>query len=354
MLPEKPFIETAYIRFPEILFVCSMDTLRTSFAVIAGIAVTLLLSCSATRNRAALKSERFTGRGQSILFKSDGYLLKGKIITNAPAGQKVPLLVFCVGSGTSSWQSNYATFIDTVFLQTLPMDSLALLVFDKRGVGESEGRWQETSFEERAADAKAAADYAKTLPYIDSSRIFITGHSQGGWIAEIALALYPETFAGGISLAGPAYSVREQLINDYWSQFQCRNGMSSEKAATKAKSTTSRIFTVAALFPFNANLRQLKRIRRFDPEPYLLNIRKPFALFFGENDPLVNPAWNKQTLTLLFRNHLPPHFDTVTIKGANHSFKLADLCYNGSSSAVTYAPAFRAAFLAWVRSHVLP
>lgn len=312
-------------------------------------------SCANTRQVApANNSGRFANRGVDFSFGSDGYQLKGKIFTQVPAGRKVPLLVFCVGSGTSSFETNYGAFIDTIFLQTLPMDSLAILVFDKRGVGGSEGHWHKTDFAKRAADAYAAAAYAKSLPYVDSSRIFVTGHSQGGWISEIALANYPHIFAGGIALAGAAYSVKEQLINDYQSQYRCRKGMTGEIAAAKAKRTTAMVVTVASIFPFTKQLKQLKRIWKFDPSPYLLSINKPFVFFFGENDPLVSPEWNKKTLSLLFQNSLPAHFDTVTIKGANHSFKETDLCYSGPSSAVTYAPGFRAALLEWVRGHVLP
>jgi predicted peptidase len=40
-------------------------------------------------------------------------------------------------------------------------------------------------------------------------RLYIVGHSQGGWIVQVALANYPTVFAGGISMAGPTFSVRK-------------------------------------------------------------------------------------------------------------------------------------------------
>jgi len=83
------------------------------------------------------------------------------------------------------------------------MDSVAVLYFDKRGIGQSEGKWFNTSFEERAADVKAAADYLKTLSNIDTNKIAVVGHSQGGCLAK-----YPKTFAGGISMAGPTFSAK--------------------------------------------------------------------------------------------------------------------------------------------------
>ena len=42
----------------------------------------------------------------------------GKIITNAPLGGKVPLIIFCVALAQSSYMSNYSTFLDTLFIQT--------------------------------------------------------------------------------------------------------------------------------------------------------------------------------------------------------------------------------------------
>lgn len=72
------------------------------------------------------------------------------------------------------------------------MNDYALVYFDKRGVGKSEGLWYNTTFEQRALDAKNVALAIQKFEFVDHKNIYVIGHSQGGWIAQIALAEYPE------------------------------------------------------------------------------------------------------------------------------------------------------------------
>ncbi|WP_212004048.1 S9 family peptidase [Chitinophaga sp. HK235] len=295
----------------------------------------------------------FLAKGRDIAFTSGDVTLKGKIFTKAPQGAKVPLIVFCVGSGpNSSHATSYARMLDTMFLQNLPMDSIALLCFDKRGIGESDGDWYNASFEQRAADAKAAADYGATLPFVDPKRIIIVGHSQGGWIVQLALAQYPETFVGGISMAGPVFSVRRQLVNDRSSSLAC-HGMDTVSAIKKAEWEVSRDITFSMLFPFMENWKQLQVIKDFEPAPYLKKIKTPILLLWGSQDPLVSPQWCREALAANFPQGLPANFDTLTITGANHGFKIAGCCYEGSYAQVPYAAACKVAMLSWIRKKFL-
>ncbi|NIG55078.1 S9 family peptidase [Chitinophaga sp. Cy-1792] len=296
-------------------------------------------------------NEAFLKKGAPITFQSGNTMLKGTVFTNAPAGRKVPLIVFCVGSAGSSYRSNYATMLDTMFLQNLPMDSIALLCFDKRGIGESDGNWYDADFEQRAADAKAAADFGAGLPFVDSSRIIIAGHSQGGWISQVALAKYPARFAAGISMAGPVFSVRKQLVNDYYIKYLCEESLTSEEALTKAEKQVDLDVMLASFFPFQQNWKQLQVIKNFDPADYLRNIHAPILFLWGTEDALVRPEWCRESMQHYFPQGMPVNFDTLTITGANHSFKLADRCFHGSYSQVPYADDCKEAMLKWLRQY---
>lgn len=298
-----------------------------------------------------LKPE-FLKKGKDISFISDGYLLKGKIVTQVPKGKRVPLIVFCVGSAESSYASNYASIIDSLILENLPMDSLAVLYFDKRGIGFSEGNWYNTTFEERAADAKAAADMAKKLPYVDSSRIILAGHSQGGWIVQVGLAQYPGTFYAGISLAGATFDVKRQIINDYTSNLICSENLPADIAEKKAITKTLQDITLASFFPFQQNWKQLKVIKDFDPEKYLKKINSPLLFVWGENDALVNPTWCKSTLVRDFPKGIPSNFDTLTIDGANHGFRTTELCYLPHHK-YAFSKSCKNSLLTWVRKKIL-
>ncbi len=69
---------------------------------------------------------------------------------------------------------------------------IALLTYDKRGVGDSGGNYRESPDESNinliASDAVAGADYLSTRPEIDSTKIGLIGGSQAGWVIPVAAA----------------------------------------------------------------------------------------------------------------------------------------------------------------------
>ncbi|CAN5275894.1 hypothetical protein BH23BAC1_BH23BAC1_43490 [soil metagenome] len=284
-----------------------------------------------------------------ISFQSKGYTLKGKLIVPKEKETKIPAIIFLIGSGgNSSYATDYKKFID-FFLETpLENENVALLYFDKRGVGQSEGKWYNIDFEQRALDAKNAAEYLRTIPEIDPDKIYVVGHSQGGWIVQICLAEYPDLFAGGVSMAGPTFSVKRQLINDYQSSFICNKGMSPVKAYKKAKNRVNRDLTIVSLFPFQENWKQLKVIKKFDPKNHLLSIRKPILLLFAENDRLVNPDWSLQEFKNLFPNGGPQVFTNYVAKGENHNFQTSPLCYKGEWSDLKFSEKTRDVMVDWL------
>ncbi|WP_317164560.1 alpha/beta hydrolase family protein [Pontibacter burrus] len=291
-----------------------------------------------------------------ISFKSGQYTLQGKLLVPKHIAQttaKIPAIVFCVGSGAGSTTSSYASFVDSLFTNQLPMDSVAILYFDKRGIGASEGKWHTADFESRAADAKAAADYLQSLPFIDKNRIAIAGHSQGGWITQICVSKYPETFVGGISLAGPTFNVWEQVRNDYTSTLMCKEQLTEEAARQKATKKTKVTFLVATALPVKPQWKQLKVIGKFEPGKYLSNIQRSLLLIFGENDALVSPKYSLAELQKLYPGGIPANIQTATIAGANHSFKLTDLCHEGSTKGIPYAAATKNQIRDWVRINLL-
>jgi uncharacterized protein len=288
-----------------------------------------------------------------ISFQSEGYTLKGKLVIPQNLETKVPAIIFLIGSGgNSSYAKDYKKFIDFFLESPMEKEHVAFLYFDKRGVGESEGKWQNTDFEQRAEDAKNAAAYLQTLPQIDSEKIYVVGHSQGGWIVQICLAKYPEYFAGGISMAGPTFDVKKQLINDYQSAFICNKDMSSEKALKKAKRRVNRDLTIVSVLPLQEDWKQLKVIRKYDPKEYLLNIEKPLLLLFAENDRLVNPTWSLEHLNELYPNGLPENFSYHISAGENHSFKTSPLCYKGAWSDLEFSGKTRNVMMDWFKNEV--
>lgn len=252
-----------------------------------------------------------------------GEISKPMVINSS---QKIPAIIFVVGSGESSYLKNYRTFNQYFFTNPFQENDVAIVNFDKRGIGASTGKWYTTTIEQRAEDTYKVANYIKQLDFIDPNKIFVVGHSQGGWIAQYCLIHYPNTFAGGVSMAGATFSVKKQLINDFQSQYICQEKLDNAIALKKAKKRVNKIFTVTSLFPVKKNWKQLKKIRKFSIEHQLNQITKPFLYMWASNDQLVNPQWSMEVLNQQFNQQIPSNISTYIGNNQNHSFEISAFC----------------------------
>ncbi|MDK2950361.1 MAG: uncharacterized protein PWQ77_26 [Kosmotogales bacterium] len=64
----------------------------------------------------------------------------------------------------------------------LAENGFASLRIDFRGSGESEGIWEDTTFDGQISDAFAAVEFVKSVPELDSEKIAALGLSQGGLV----------------------------------------------------------------------------------------------------------------------------------------------------------------------------
>lgn len=100
--------------------------------------------------------------------------------------------------------------------RALAARGLAVVVYDKRGVGKSGGRFVpfdvsgcETLFRRLASDARAAARWLAARKDMDASRIGLAGGSQAGWIIPMAAVDEP-AISWAVVLAGPAVTCGEE------------------------------------------------------------------------------------------------------------------------------------------------
>lgn len=93
----------------------------------------------------------------------------------------------------------------------LTKNGIAVLRFDDRGVAYSEGTQKNATSADFATDVAAAVAYLKTRKDIDSNKIGLIGHSEGGFIAPMVIAK-DKSIAFFVSLAGPGIDGAEVLI----------------------------------------------------------------------------------------------------------------------------------------------
>ena len=123
---------------------------------------------------------------------------------SVPAGQgPFPTVVLISGSGPNSRDEN--VFNHKVFLvvaDALNRAGIAVLRYDKRGIGGSGGDYKSATTADFTADAAAAVAWLKTRPEVDVKHIGVAGHSEGGLIAPAVAAADPSV-AFVVMLAGP-------------------------------------------------------------------------------------------------------------------------------------------------------
>ncbi|MCF2490736.1 S9 family peptidase [Dyadobacter sp. CY347] len=114
-----------------------------------------------------------------------------------------PVVILISGSGPQD--RNEEVFGHKPFLviaDHLTRQGIAVLRYDDRGIGKSTGNFMMATTLDYATDAESAVAYLKTRKEIDSQKIGLAGHSEGGLVAAIA-ASRTKDIGFVISLAGP-------------------------------------------------------------------------------------------------------------------------------------------------------
>lgn len=99
-----------------------------------------------------------------------------------------------------------------VIADYLTRKGIAVLRFDDRGVGESEGDFGKATSKDFATDVEAAMQFLKSRPEIDTAAVGLIGHSEGGLIAPMVAARNEEV-AYVVMLAGPGVTGAEIILH---------------------------------------------------------------------------------------------------------------------------------------------
>ena len=144
-------------------------------------------------------------------FLNNGARLRYDLDLPAGAGP-FPAIVFVHGSGMVT-RGNVAHGTNPF----VP-EGVAVLRYDKRGVGESTGIFfnvgpanSATTLGTLANDVVAAVRFLKNFPEIDPNRIGVLGNSQGGWISPLAAA-EAEEISFMLIWSGPTVSVGLEIF----------------------------------------------------------------------------------------------------------------------------------------------
>src|SRR6266699_6609957 len=98
-----------------------------------------------------------------------------------------------------------------VLADHLTRKGVAVLRFDKRGIGKSTGDCANATMEDFTGDAEAALAYLKTRKEIDSGKLGLIGHSEGGLVAPM-VATNSQSLSWMVLLAGPGLKGEDVLL----------------------------------------------------------------------------------------------------------------------------------------------
>ncbi len=253
---------------------------------------------------------------EDVCFSNGDVRLAGTLISPARGG-KHPAIILVHGSGAENREYILP------FARFLIRRGIAVLGYDKRGVGGSTGDWNTASFDDLAGDVVAAFNYLKTRRDVDASQIGLLGISQAGWIMPLA-AVRAKDIAFLISISGagiPAAettidqaqnemtasgmpsAVVEQIVGLMKLQLQvARTGQGWDEYAAARGKLVARAQAAGFkwpppdLFPATPDHPYWQFIRRlyfYDPAPTLGQLQVPTLALFGELDNNIVAGKNK-------------------------------------------------------------
>ena len=101
-------------------------------------------------------------------------------VLHVPESTPAPGIIMCHGF-TGHKAETHRLFVDAA--RDFTRNGLAVLRFDFRGSGDSEGEFHEMTVSREIEDARAALDFLTSRPEVDPARVGVLGLSLGGCVA---------------------------------------------------------------------------------------------------------------------------------------------------------------------------
>lgn len=179
----------------------------------------------------------FPYKTQEIIFenKIEKTILSGTLTLPDSEGPFLAVLLVA-GSGPNDRNEEilgHKPFL--VLADHLTRQGIAVLRFDKRGVGESTGEYDTATIQNFAEDVLCGIEYLSDRSEIDPSRIGLIGHSEGSIISSM-VAANSEKVAFIVLMGGPAVT-GEELLYAQGISIDRSKGMSEELIAWECRLT---------------------------------------------------------------------------------------------------------------------
>lgn len=285
--------------------------------------------------------------------------------------ENCPVAILISGSGPQDRDSSiFGHKPFWVIADHLTRQGIAVLRYDERGVGASEGDFATATTLDFADDVEAIVEWVRQIPELDSSNIGLVGHSEGGIIAPMVAARNPSV-SWIVLLAGTAVTGEETLISQgqlliaaeggseqdqrWQREFQQLLFDSFKEIAPEDQSDTipeSRVNEIANRWrELDAEFTQamsedqlsetvkmsLEKLRKpwfrffltYDPSRALQQVTCPVLYLVGEKDLQVDPQLNLPRVRESLQQANNADFTLLELPGLNHLFQT---CSTGAVS----------------------
>jgi pimeloyl-ACP methyl ester carboxylesterase len=310
-------------------------------------------------------------RREDVRFFNGEVQLAGTLISPITRGpHPAVILVHASGAEDRSYLVPFARF--------LIRHGMAVLGFDKRGVGGSTGDWNKASFDDLAGDVVSAFEYLKARDDIQRARIGMLGWSQAGWVMPLA-AVRAKDLAFLISISGAGLSGAETTIDQARNEMAA-NGMRPQMidqivelmtlqydylrtgqgwdryVAAREKITARMGGKPPEAFPASQDHPYLQFIRPlilFDPGPTLRQLQLPVLALFGELDNNIMPEKNRAAWEAALKAGAHRDYTLRILPKANHLLLEAKVGNNAEMKSLQrFVPAYSEIVLDWLSKHI--
>ncbi|HTZ47064.1 MAG TPA: alpha/beta hydrolase [Verrucomicrobiae bacterium] len=267
-----------------------------------------------------------------------------------------PAAVLIAGSGPEDRDgaiANHKPFL--VLADFLTRNGMAVLRYDKRGVGQSTGSLEMATTMDLASDAQCALNYMKSRKDIDPAKTGLIGHSEGAMIApSVAVSVHDVSWL--VLLAAPGTKGEDTLLNQSdliaraggLSDAQVLASLNFDKEAydllqkeddsqalmekLKALVKESGLDTALPPAALESQLHMMmspwfRYFLSYDPLPDLKKTKCPVLALYGQKDLQVPPKINVPLVQKAFADGGNGHAEVRQLPDLNHLFQHA---YTGS------------------------
>lgn len=327
-------------------------------------------------------------------YNADSSIRFGGTLTLPAVKKNCPAVVLLSGTGkqdrdgTMAGHKMFLTIADN-----LTRNGIAVLRVDDRGVGETTGQYETATTADFAKDALTSLHWLMKQKGINSKKVGLIGHSEGGAAAYIAAAeshdvAYIITLAGLATPGLQAVKRQNELIvntapisDQKKYRFNSINAFMFDTVYTYAQSPDleahmrsafriwqtqdsiymathpqdpndkGRFFFPMESYVMNATGPWYRYHIRFDPAPFLEKVRVPFLAINGDKDIMVDAAASFDYI----RKHTSgnQHVKTITAPGLNHLFQHCKTCTNSEVYELKeeFAPEVLDIMVKWLKSN---